>query len=287
MLVAAFAVGRSQQLIYLMQLLIAQNRIPDLPIYLDSPMAVDATEIFCKFSDDHDLSEGELKGDDCMFHRRNVHLSRSVAESKEINRVNGPAIVISSSGMMTGGRILHHLRQRLDDPRNTIVIGGYQAEGTRGRSLLQGAKTIRIHGRDVPVRAAVTNVSGLSGHAATNLHYPRRTLQRRRARRNPSRRPRLERASRQDGPNRFVAQAVTPGIDETNTPAVRARQELRRSRRAIMIAADVSCRPLRPALIGKTRHAIFQSIDSVHDPLHFDSARAGRRAGGERGEVER
>src|SRR5207245_290899 len=99
------------------------------------------------------------------FDLRHVRLTPTVAESKQINSVKGPAVIISSSGMMTGGRILHHLRQRLPDERNTIVLGGFMAEGTRGRLLQQGAKFLRVLGTDVPVRAAVVEMSSLSGHA--------------------------------------------------------------------------------------------------------------------------
>lgn len=164
MLVAAFAVGRAQQLIYLLQVLIHQQRIPEMPIFLDSPMAADATSVYSAFHEDHDLSEAQLIGGR-IFTDRNVHLARSVAESKQINAVDGPAVILASSGMMTQGRILHHLRQRLPDPRNTVMLGGFQAEGTRGRSLQDGAPSLRMHGRDVPVRATVVRVSGLSGHA--------------------------------------------------------------------------------------------------------------------------
>jgi metallo-beta-lactamase family protein len=165
MLFAAFAVGRAQQLIYLLQVLKSGGRIPNLPIYLDSPMACDATMIYRKHREDHDLSEGELDPAHPVLDGKAVRLSRTTNESKALNQTGGPAVIISSSGMMTGGRILHHLKQRLPHERNTIVLGGFQAAGTRGRSLQDGAKWIRIHGRDVPVRAAVEQVPGLSGHA--------------------------------------------------------------------------------------------------------------------------
>jgi metallo-beta-lactamase family protein len=173
MLVASFAVGRAQQLMYLLHVLLRQGRIPELPIFLDSPMAVDATKIYCDFRGEHDLSEGQLTGPDCAFSARNVHLARTVDESKAINRVTGPAVIIASSGMMTQGRILHHLRQRLDEERNTVVLGGFQPEGTRGRQLEEGAKFLHIHGRDVPVRAAIVKIPGLSGHADRSelLHW--------------------------------------------------------------------------------------------------------------------
>ncbi|MBI2825415.1 MAG: MBL fold metallo-hydrolase [Planctomycetia bacterium] len=183
-LVAAFAVGRAQQLIYLLQLLIQQGRIPELPIFLDSPMAVEATNIYCRYSAEHDLSEGKLAGSDCAFRGKNVHLARTVDESKRINNVSGPAVIIASSGMMTGGRILHHLEQRLPGARNTVLLGGFMAEGTRGRTLEDGAAKLRLYGRDVPVRAAIVKNSGLSCHADRGelerwlapLPAPRRTF---------------------------------------------------------------------------------------------------------------
>lgn len=165
MLVAAFAVGRSQQLIYLLRLLMRQRRIPDIPIYLDSPMAVDVTNIYREFDEDHDLSEGELDPQNPLFGGQKVIFCRRSDESKALNRHKGPAVIISGSGMMTGGRIVHHLKQRLGDSRNTVIIGGYQAEGTRGRLLQDGVKSMKMHGEEVPVRAVVESVPGLSGHA--------------------------------------------------------------------------------------------------------------------------
>lgn len=164
MVMASFAVGRAQQLVYLLAVLEAQRRIPPLPIYLDSPMAADATQIYRSYAADLDFSESRIAAAAPLdFH--NVHLARTVDESKSINAVKGPAVIISSSGMMVGGRILHHLRQRLPDARNTIVLGGFMAAGTRGRQLEAGATSIRVHGIKVPVRAAIASVSALSGHA--------------------------------------------------------------------------------------------------------------------------
>jgi len=173
MLMASFAVGRAQQLIYLLQVLKCAGRIPDLPIYLDSPMSVDATKIYRKHCADHDLTEAQLcgvegscrVGDRPVLGGDAVHLCRSVDESKALNHVEGPAILISSSGMMTAGRILHHLKRRLPDPKTTVILGGYMAPGTRGRRLENGEPTIRIHGQDIAVNAAVEKVPGLSGHA--------------------------------------------------------------------------------------------------------------------------
>ncbi len=165
MLMAAFAVGRAQQLIYLLQILKSADRIPDLPIFLDSPMACDATAVYREHSDEHDLSDGALDPAHPALAGHKVILARSQNESKAINQTRGPAVIIASSGMMTGGRIVHHLQQRLPDRRNTIVIGGFQAVGTRGRLIEDGAPFIRMFGRDVPVKAAVEKVPGLSGHA--------------------------------------------------------------------------------------------------------------------------
>jgi metallo-beta-lactamase family protein len=184
MLVAAFAIGRAQQLIYLLQLLRKAGRIPDFPVYLDSPMAVDATGVYREHDEDHDLSEGELDPQHPLFGGSRVLMCRRTEESKALNRHRGPALIISSSGMMTGGRIVHHLKQRLDDPQNTIILGGYMAVGTRGRLLQDGARSLRMHGQDVPVRAAIETVPGLSGHAdrkgllrwLSPLQAPKRTF---------------------------------------------------------------------------------------------------------------
>lgn len=165
MLLASFAIGRAQQFIYLLQVLTHDHRIPDLPIYLDSPMACDATSIYRQHREDHDLSEGELDDAHPVLAGPRVHLCRSVDESKALNHLTGPAVIISSSGMMTGGRIIHHLKHRLPNPANTVVLGGYMAAGTRGRFLQDGAKYLRMHGQDFPVRAAVEKIPGLSGHA--------------------------------------------------------------------------------------------------------------------------
>lgn len=156
LLIPAFAVGRSQQMIYVLNVLMSQRRIPVLPIHLDSPMAADATTIYRAYPAYHE-AKTELNA--------NVHLHRTVEESKALNDFKGPGIIISSSGMLAGGRILHHLKRLLPDDRTTVALIGYQAEGTRGRALQQGARTIRIHSVDVPVRSHIEDLSGFSGHA--------------------------------------------------------------------------------------------------------------------------
>jgi metallo-beta-lactamase family protein len=165
MVVASFAVGRAQQLIYLLSLLMRERRIPEIPVYLDSPMAVSGMKIYQYYAAEHDLTDALNAPSSTAFDMKNVYLTRTPEESKSINSQRSSAVIISSSGMMIGGRILHHLKQRLPDPKNTIVIGGFQAEGTRGRALQDGARTVRIHGQDIPVRAAVVEMSELSGHA--------------------------------------------------------------------------------------------------------------------------
>lgn len=165
MLMAAFAVGRAQQLIYLLDRLMLERRIPRLPVYLDSPMANSATEIYYTRLAHGDVTDEDAAGAVRALGNRDLRLARSVEESKAINAVRGPAVIIASSGMMTGGRILHHLKQRLGHGENTIVLGGFMSEGTRGRLLHDGARFLRIHGVDIPVRAAVVEMSALSGHA--------------------------------------------------------------------------------------------------------------------------
>jgi metallo-beta-lactamase family protein len=159
-LVPSFAVGRAQHLLHLLARLRTEHRIPDLPIYLDSPMSIDATEIFRSHEDDHRISPAECNA---MCHV--AEYSRTPEDSKAIDRQTGPMIVISASGMATGGRILHHLRRFLPDRRNTVMFVGYQAAGTRGSSLIEGVTEVKIHGEYVPVKARVVQVEGLSAHA--------------------------------------------------------------------------------------------------------------------------
>jgi len=163
--VPAFAVGRTQELMYVVRQIEDANRIPKLPVYVDSPMAINATELYLRHKEDHDAQflKDEAQGN--PLDARTLHIMRSVEDSKKINDVKTPAIIISASGMATGGRVLHHLAQRLPDARNAVLLAGFQAEGTRGRSLEEGAITLRIHGQDVPVRAEVKNLGQFSAHA--------------------------------------------------------------------------------------------------------------------------
>ncbi|MGE5540514.1 MAG: MBL fold metallo-hydrolase RNA specificity domain-containing protein [Gemmatimonas sp.] len=161
--IPAFAVGRAQAILYHLFQLRKTKRIPDLPIFLDSPMAIDAGDIFHKHRRDHRLSEAE-----CHAVCGVARATRSVEESKAIDRNPVPSIVISASGMATGGRVLHHLKVFAPDDRNAIVFTGFQAAGTRGAAMLAGASELKIHGAYVPVRAEVVNLGMLSAHADAN-----------------------------------------------------------------------------------------------------------------------
>ncbi|HEY2646388.1 MAG TPA: MBL fold metallo-hydrolase, partial [Candidatus Acidoferrales bacterium] len=161
----AFAVDRTQTILYILRKLEDANRIPRLPIYADSPMAISVTGLYLKHQEDHDqvFSAQEKNGNPLDAH--NLHYMRSVDDSKKINDVKTSAIIISASGMATGGRVLHHIARLAPDPKNAILLAGFQAEGTRGRNLEEGAKTVRIQGADVPVRAEVINLRQFSAHA--------------------------------------------------------------------------------------------------------------------------
>ncbi len=164
LLIPAFAVGRAQQMIALMDELVTQGRMRPFPIHVDSPMAIDATRIYAAHPE---ASKESLRniGGRSLLHGKWVQLHRTRAESEALNKMKGPAVIISSSGMLTGGRILHHCRVRLPHPENTLLITGYQAAGTLGRALLDGAHVVRIHKGDVPVLAEIRDLKGLSGHA--------------------------------------------------------------------------------------------------------------------------
>ena len=159
-LIPTFAVGRAQSLLHLVAELVSENKILKAPIYLDSPMAINATELFCKYKEQHKLSD-----EACHTMCNLVTYTRSVEESKAIAFQNGPRIILSASGMLTGGRVLHHLKIYLKDQRNTVIFVGYQAAGTRGANMLSGAESIKIHGEYVPVRSKLVSIDGLSAHA--------------------------------------------------------------------------------------------------------------------------
>ena len=164
LVVPAFAVGRAQQMIYLMDRLVTEGRMRPFPVHLDSPMAIEATRIYSRFPESLRSEMAGLAGRSILYNKW-VQLHRSRVESEKLNDVKGPAVILSSSGMLTGGRILHHCRVRLPHAQNTLLITGHQGPGTLGRALLEGARRVRIHKSEVPVLAEVRELRGLSGHA--------------------------------------------------------------------------------------------------------------------------
>ena len=169
LLIPSFAVGRTQALLYVIRELEGRGDIPSLPVFVDSPMAINTTEIFSKRLADHDLTSRilSLEGKK-VFQPEQLRICRSRDDSKGINKIKKRAIIISASGMVTGGRILHHMIARLPKSENTVLFIGYQAMGTRGRLLLEGKDSLRIHGQDVPVEAKIENFTGFSAHADYN-----------------------------------------------------------------------------------------------------------------------
>jgi len=165
--IPAFAIGRTQTFMYYLRQLEDQQRIPRLPVYVDSPMALSATDLYLKYKEDHDLEfsreDNNGKGDPLDVHQ--FHLTRTADESKQINNVKTPCIIVSASGMVTGGRVMHHLAQRLPDSRNAVILAGFQAQGTRGRALQEGAKTVRLFGQEVPANAEIVELGQFSAHA--------------------------------------------------------------------------------------------------------------------------
>lgn len=159
-LIPAFAVGRAQSLMYSLATLQKAGRIPNVPMYLNSPMASKVTDLFSEFKSLHKLSIQE-----CKQMSDSVEYVKTTEESKALNERNGPMIIISASGMATGGRIVHHLKAFVSNPTTTVVLAGFQAAGTRGRSLQDGAKEIKIHGEMVPVNASICVLENISAHA--------------------------------------------------------------------------------------------------------------------------
>lgn len=160
-IIPVFAVGRAQELLYYIHLLKSSGAIADnTPVYLNSPMAADATEIFSHHRENHRLTPEQSNA---LFHT--AHMVNSVEESRRLNEARGPMIILSASGMASGGRVIHHLKAFAPNHNNTILFVGFQAAGTRGAAMLDGAESIKIHGEYIPVRAKVEYVSNLSAHA--------------------------------------------------------------------------------------------------------------------------
>lgn len=158
-IIPAFAVGRAQSILYYIYQLKKDGLIPNLPVFLDSPMAISVSNLLCKYSNEHRLGE-----DLCQLVCDGAKYVRDVEESKSLNKLNVPSIIISASGMASGGRILHHLKQYIGSHRNTILFAGYQAAGTRGAKLVAGAREIKIHGENYLVKAEIINLDNISAH---------------------------------------------------------------------------------------------------------------------------
>jgi metallo-beta-lactamase family protein len=165
-LIPSFAIGRTQEVLYLLNRLQAEGRIPALPIYVDSPMATSVVPFFVSHREEHDLEmEALMDAAHCPFEGPNLRYVHSRDESKALNDVDGPGIILAGSGMANGGRIKHHLLNRISRPNTTVLFVGYQAAGTPGRALVDGAETFRAYGWEVPVRARLERLDALSAHA--------------------------------------------------------------------------------------------------------------------------
>ena len=171
-LIPAFAVGRTQSILFYLKELMDSKMIDEVPIYMDSPMAITTTGIYQNHFEFHKLDEDQLKYEESFVGlRKNLHLITQQGDSVALNKINSRAIIISASGMLNGGRILHHLYNRLPRSNDTLMLVGYQAEGTRGRRIVDGELHVRIFGENVPVRCRVEQVDGLSAHAdKSELH---------------------------------------------------------------------------------------------------------------------
>ncbi|MEO7454061.1 MAG: MBL fold metallo-hydrolase [Fimbriimonadales bacterium] len=173
-IVPAFAIGRTQDLLYLLHELQLAGRLPQMPMFVDSPMAIDATAIYSKHHEDHDIEMEALEDEKKNPLRpKDLLFTRKVGDSKKINEIKGPALVIAASGMASGGRVIHHLHRRLADPDNIVLFAGYQAVGTLGRELVDGAHEVEIMGDRIPVRAMIRKLDSLSAHADSNeiMHW--------------------------------------------------------------------------------------------------------------------
>jgi metallo-beta-lactamase family protein len=159
-IIPAFSVGRSQSFLYAIHLLKSQKRIEDTPVFLNSPMSINTMGVYCDHQREHRLNPKQ-----CEAMCNAAKYVRTPEESKNLNTKPGPMIIISASGMATGGRVLHHLKKFAPDSRNTILLAGYQAVGTRAEALFRGAKTLKIHGEQVAVNAEVACINGFSAHA--------------------------------------------------------------------------------------------------------------------------
>jgi metallo-beta-lactamase family protein len=188
LIIPAFAVGRTQEIVYDMQRLVAEDRIPDIPVYVDSPLAINVTEIFRLHPECYDeeiLEYINTDPDGNAFGWPRLRYVRQADESKALNESKQPSVIIAASGMCEAGRVLHHLKHHIEDPRTTVLFVGYQAEYTLGRKILDGDKIVKIFGDEYQVRAQIKRLAGYSGHGDHNdlvgfahnmLHKPAQTF---------------------------------------------------------------------------------------------------------------
>jgi len=166
LLIPAFAVDRAQEIIYCLNQLIESGRIPAIPTFVDSPMATSVTALYEKYTEEHTMSSEELRSaDKNPLSFPSLKFTQTVDDSKRLNDLTGPAIIISASGMATGGRIMHHLANRLNRADTTVLFTGYQAEATLGRELMEGAKSALIFGQKIPVAAKILTLTNFSAHS--------------------------------------------------------------------------------------------------------------------------
>ena len=170
-IVPAFAVGRTQELVYFMNRAISEGTVPPIPVFVDSPLAVEASRIFQAHPEvfDEETREFVRAGRHPALNFKQLTYVSDVEQSKRINDLKGPLVIISASGMAETGRILHHLKNNIEDPRNTVMIVSYQAPDTLGRRLVEGQKRVRIFGEEYQVRAEVVDIEGLSAHAGQDM----------------------------------------------------------------------------------------------------------------------
>jgi len=166
LVIPSFAVGRTQELLYVFRELIEQGTMHSIPIHVDSPMAIDVTDLYLRHKEEHDLETLAVEAQGIKpFSPPNVHFDRTREQSVALNEAHYPMIIISASGMATGGRVLHHLERCLPDHRNTVLFVGFQAAGTRGQIIKSGAESVKMHGREVRIRARIETMENLSAHA--------------------------------------------------------------------------------------------------------------------------
>lgn len=169
LLIPAFAVDRAQEIIYCLNAFMRDGKIPEIRTFVDSPMATGVTAVYEKYAEEHTMLEEEMnEPDKNPLSFPSLHFVRTPSESKALNNISGPAIIVSASGMASGGRIMHHLRNRLSDSSTVVLFTGFQAESTLGRELIEGTDAVTIHGIRIPVKARVEKLNSFSGHADQN-----------------------------------------------------------------------------------------------------------------------